>query len=197
MSHHLKLKVTAEGVETEEQAGFLRRSHCDSAQGYLFGRPMDAAPLGALLDNGSGPPLWSGPRGSRRSLLLVDDDPDTLDTLQSVLQVDGYDIHTATSAQEAFDLLANTRIAVIVSDQRMSGMSGIEFLRRAKTMYPDTLRIVLSEDTDPATVTAAINEGAVYKFLTKPCTNADLREDVRQAFHRHEHEALRRDPQER
>jgi FixJ family two-component response regulator len=64
-------------------------------------------------------------------------------------------------------------------------------------MYPDTLRIVLSEDTDPATVTAAINEGAVYKFLTKPCTNADLREDVRQAFHRHEHEALRRDPQER
>jgi diguanylate cyclase (GGDEF)-like protein len=193
MSHHLKLKVTAEGVETEEQAGFLRLCHCDSAQGYLFGRPMDAEALGALLDNRTGPPLWSGPRGSQRSLLLVDDDPDTLELLQSVLKGDGYDIHTAASAQQALDLLANTRIAVIVTDQRMTGMSGIEFLRRAKIMYPDTLRIVLSGHTDPATVTAAINEGAVYKYLTKPCANAALREDVRRAFHSHEQEALRRD----
>ena len=194
MAHHLKLKVTAEGVETDEQAGFLHRSHCDSAQGYLFGRPMDAAHLGALLDNRSEPPLWSGPSGPQRSLLLVDDDPDTLHRLQSALQVDGYDIHTATSAQQALDLLAHTRIAVTVSDQRMSGMSGIEFLRRAKIMYPDTLRIVLSGYTDPATATAATNEGAVYKVVTKPWTNAALRKDVRRAFHRHEQEGLRRDP---
>ena len=128
-------------------------------------------------------------------MLLVDDDPDTLYTLRSVLQVDGYDIHTATSAQQALDVLARTRIAVIVSDQRMPGMTGTEFLRRAKIMYPETLRIVLSGDPDPATVTAAINDGAVYKFLTKPCTNADLREDIRRAFHHHEEDAQRRNPE--
>jgi EAL domain-containing protein (putative c-di-GMP-specific phosphodiesterase class I)/ActR/RegA family two-component response regulator len=192
MAHNLKLQVTAEGVETAEQAGFLRRCHCDSAQGFLFSRPVAAAELSALLDNPLGPPLWSDPRGSRRSLLLVDDDPDVLGMLQSALHNGGYEIHTAGSAQQALELLANTQVSVIVTDQRMVGMSGIEFLRRAKILYPDSLRIVLSGQTDHDTVTAAINDGAVYKFLTKPCDNDALRDDVRQAFHRHEEESTRR-----
>jgi DNA-binding NtrC family response regulator len=125
-------------------------------------------------------------------LLLVDDDPDVLGMLQSALHNGGYEIHTAGSAQQALELLATTQVSVIVTDQRMVGMSGIEFLRRAKILYPDSLRIVLSGQTDHDTVTAAINDGAVYKFLTKPCDNDALRDDVRQAFHRHEEESTRR-----
>ena len=68
----------------------------------------------------------------------------------------------------------------------MPGMNGAEFLSRVKKLYPETVRIVLSGFTDLATVTAAVNEGAIYKFLTKPWEDDALREDIRQAFHRYE-----------
>jgi EAL domain-containing protein (putative c-di-GMP-specific phosphodiesterase class I)/CheY-like chemotaxis protein len=188
MSHHLQLRVTAEGVETEEQAGFLRRCQCDIVQGFLFGAPVPAEQLGALLDSRGGVPLLQEPRGSARSLLLVDDEENNLRALQRVLRRDGYDIHTATSAQQALEVLAHTRISVIVSDQRMPGMSGTELLTRAKMLYPDTVRIILSGFTDLGTITAAINEGAIYKFLTKPWEDDVLRDDIRGAFRLHEHQ---------
>ena len=71
---------------------------------------------------------------------------------------------------------------MIVSDQRMPKMTGVEFLREVKRRYPDTVRIVLSGYTDLQSVTAAINEGAIYKFLTKPWDDELLRADVREAF---------------
>jgi FixJ family two-component response regulator len=74
---------------------------------------------------------------------------------------------------------------VIVSDQRMPDVSGMEFLIRVKALYPDTIRIVLSGYTDLATVTSVVNEGAVYKFLTKPWNDDALRRDIRQAFRLH------------
>ncbi|MEO8674464.1 MAG: EAL domain-containing protein [Casimicrobiaceae bacterium] len=186
MSHHLKLQVTAEGVETEEQAGFLRRCQCDIVQGFLFGHPVTAAQMSIVLDSHGSVPLLQGPRGSSRSLLLVDDEENNLRALKRVLRRDGYDIHTATSAQQALELLAHTDIAVIVSDQRMPGMSGTELLARAKSLYPATIRIILSGFTDLGMITSAINEGAVYKFLTKPWEDEALREDIRGAFRLHE-----------
>jgi DNA-binding NtrC family response regulator len=71
---------------------------------------------------------------------------------------------------------------VIITDQRMPGMTGVELLRRAKTLYPDTIRMVLSGYTELQSVTDAINEGAVYRFLTKPWDDEQLREQVRKAF---------------
>lgn len=186
MAHHLRLKVTAEGIETEEQAGFLRRNHCDIVQGYLFGRPVSAAQMSVVLDGGGGPPLLAKPSGTSRVLLLVDDDKNNLRALQRVLRHEGYDIQTATSPERGLEILANTRASVIVSEQRMPGMNGAEFLSRVKKLYPETVRIVLSGFTDLATVTAAVNEGAIYKFLTKPWEDDALREDIRQAFHRYE-----------
>jgi CheY-like chemotaxis protein len=192
MSHHLKLQVTAEGVETEEQAGFLRRCQCDIVQGFLFGRPVSAAQMGAVLDSHSSLPLLPGPAGSSRSLLIVDDEENNLRALQRVLRRDGYDIHTASSAQEALELLAHTRISVIVADQRMPGMSGTELLARAKSLYPETIRIILSGFSDIGTITAAINEGAVYKFLTKPWEDETLRKDIHGAFRLHEQQGANR-----
>jgi DNA-binding NtrC family response regulator len=99
-----------------------------------------------------------------------------------MLRRDGYRILTATSADDALDILGRTDVQVVLSDQRMPGISGTELLSRVKDMYPKTVRIVLSGYTDLAAVTAAINQGAIYKFLTKPWDDEDLRLQIRDAF---------------
>jgi CheY-like chemotaxis protein len=181
MAHQMKLKVVAEGVETEEQANFLRRAGCDVLQGFLFSPAVAPAKLLDLLDSVGTRPLLA-PSDTALSLLLVDDEENNLKALRRVFHAEGYQIHTARSAREAFAILANTSIGVVVSDQRMPEMSGTEFLTRVKALYPHTVRIVLSGYTDLASVTSVINEGAIYKFLTKPWDDDALRSDVRQAF---------------
>jgi DNA-binding NtrC family response regulator len=71
---------------------------------------------------------------------------------------------------------------VILSDQRMPDISGTEFFSQVKDMYPDTIRIVLSGYTDLRSVTEAINKGAIYKFMTKPWQDEELRNEIKQAF---------------
>jgi FixJ family two-component response regulator len=106
--------------------------------------------------------------------------------LNRLLRRDGYKILRANSARAGLELLAENRVGVILSDQRMPEMSGVEFFRKAKQLYPDTIRIVLSGYTELKSVTDAINEGSVYKFLTKPWEDDLLREHVREAFVRYE-----------
>ena len=83
-------------------------------------------------------------------------------------------------------MLTQREVGVIVSDQRMPGMTGVEFLSEVKELYPDTVRIVLSGYTELNSVTDAINRGAVYKFLTKPWEDDLLRANVDEAFRRYE-----------
>lgn len=99
---------------------------------------------------------------------------------------EGYRVLVAESGKQGLELLATNHVGVIISDQRMPEMTGVEFLRRVKALYPDTVRIVLSGYTDLKSITDAINEGAIYKFLTKPWEDEQLRENVREAFLRHE-----------
>lgn len=68
----------------------------------------------------------------------------------------------------------------------MPGMTGVEFLSLAKTRHPDTIRIILSGYTELQSVIDAVNEGAIYKFLTKPCADTTLRGHIREAFERKE-----------
>jgi len=117
-----------------------------------------------------------------RTLLLVDDEPNILNALQRALRRDGYRILASDDPHEALNILAEERVDVILSDQRMPGMSGVEFLRLAKETHPETMRIVLSGYTDLQFITDAINEGAIYKFLTKPWDDEQLREHIREAF---------------
>lgn len=191
MGHELHLKVIAEGVETEAQFGYLLRNHCDEFQGFLFSPPVPAEEATALLAKRYVAPMVMSLARPERGLLLVDDEENVLRALVRVLRRDGYVIHTATNATEGFELLAKNRVQVIVSDQRMPGISGTQFLSRVKEMYPDTMRIVLSGYTDLATLTDAINRGAIYKFLTKPWDDEDLREQVRDAFRQYDERAAR------
>ena len=109
-----------------------------------------------------------------------------LRSLVRLFRRDGYRILAVSSVSEALSLLATNEIQVILSDQRMSEMSGTEFLSQVKMLYPDTVRIVLSGYADLSTVTEAINRGAIYRFLTKPWNDAELREHIQQAFRTYE-----------
>ena len=117
-----------------------------------------------------------------RTLLLVDDEENILAAMRRVLRREGYRILTAGSGQEGLELLAANPVDVIVSDQRMPNMSGVEFLRQAKATYPETVRIVLSGYTELQSITDAINEGAIYKFLTKPWEDELIRANIAEAF---------------
>ncbi len=186
MAHHLGLEVVAEGVETEAHATYLRKNHCDLLQGFAFARPMPFDELLAFLNaQASGNTSGSDSDDSNeheRTLLLLDDEENILRALTRVLRRDGYRILSTTSVKEAFSLLASHQVQVIVSDQRMPEMSGTDFLSEVKAIHPDTVRIVLSGYTDLKSVTDAINEGAIYKFLTKPWDDQQIREHIQQAF---------------
>jgi len=121
-----------------------------------------------------------------RTLLLVDDEINILSSLKRLLRHDKYNIVTANNGQEALAALHEQVVDVIVTDQRMPGMTGVDFLRLAKESHPDTVRIVLSGYTELQSVTDAVNEGAAYKFLTKPWDDIQLRGHVAEAFRRKE-----------
>jgi diguanylate cyclase (GGDEF)-like protein len=189
MGHRLGMKVTAKGVETEAELGFLRRNHCDYFVGHLFSPPLPAEQLDDLIRRRFLLPGAFAATRPERTVLLLDDEENVLRSLARLFRRDGYNILTASSVREAFDLLASNAVQVIVSDQRMPDMTGTEFLARVRDLYPDTIRMVLSGYTDLATITEAINLGAIYRFLTKPWNDDELREHIQAAFRAHERRA--------
>ena len=116
------------------------------------------------------------------TILLVDDEENILSSLKRLLRRDGYRILTANGGAAGLEILAGERVDVILSDQRMPYMTGVEFLRQVKNLYPDTVRMVLSGYTELQSITDAINEGAIYKFLTKPWDDEQLRAIISEAF---------------
>ncbi|HJV03302.1 MAG TPA: EAL domain-containing protein [Burkholderiaceae bacterium] len=184
MAHSLKLRVIAEGVESRPQLEYLRRNRCDEMQGFYFSRPLPAAEMGALVEAGKGlPPEAGGQDTPAQTLLIVDDDVNVLSSLHRLFRRDGYQILTAVSPAEGFELLALHPVQVILCDQRMPIMSGTEFLSKVKEMYPDTIRIILSGYTGLEAVLDSINRGAIYRFYTKPWDDTQLRDNIRLAFH--------------
>jgi diguanylate cyclase (GGDEF)-like protein/PAS domain S-box-containing protein len=182
MAHSLKLDVIAEGVETAAQLNYLRRHHCDEIQGYYFSRPLDAEAVTGLLREKQGLPLPDHQDVARTTLLIVDDDPLMIAMLTDLFDNDGYQIVSASCAEDGFDVLALNDVQVILCDQSLPGMNGTDFLHRVKEMYPDTLRIILSGKSDTATIMAAFNCGAIFRFYTKPWDGKLLRENIRDAF---------------
>lgn len=117
-----------------------------------------------------------------RTLLLVDDEEGILHALSRLLHKEGYRLLTAGSGEDALRLLQEQEVHVILSDQRMPGMSGVELLTWVKAQYPDIIRMVLSGYADIEAVSEAINQGQVYKFLFKPWQNDALLATLREAF---------------
>ena len=119
----------------------------------------------------------------QHKVLIVDDDPTIRDLLKDVLSLEPYAILSAGSAEEALAMLAQESVDVVISDEKMPGMSGSEFLSVVRQDYPDTIRMILTGHASLETAIRAINEGEIYRFFTKPCNVFDLAMTTRQALH--------------
>ncbi len=119
-------------------------------------------------------------------ILCVDDEGNVLKSLKRVFLDDDYEILTASSGEEGIEILKNKQPGqVVISDYRMPGMDGVEFLRTVYDNWPDTVRIVLSGYADTGSVVEAINEGQIYKFIPKPWNDDDLRVTVTNALEKY------------
>ncbi len=119
---------------------------------------------------------------ARYSVLFVDDEPEILKALTRVFRKSSYRILTAKSAAAAWDILKKEPVQVIVSDLRMTRHSGTDLLKKVKTAYPDIVRIILTGYADVNSVMDAVNQGAVYKFITKPWNEEELKLSIRLAL---------------
>jgi EAL domain-containing protein (putative c-di-GMP-specific phosphodiesterase class I)/CheY-like chemotaxis protein len=183
LAHNLKLKVVAEGVETEAQLRFLRSHGCDEMQGYYFARPQNLEDCTRFLaeDRRLQLPAAEEPAATP-TVLIVDDNEDDLELMIRALKPDGYRVFTARSAQAAFDLLNLHEIGIVISDQSMPGMDGVRFLTSVRKLYPEAVRIVASGSSNVASVTDAVNEAGIHKFLSKSLEAARLSAEIREAY---------------
>lgn len=123
-------------------------------------------------------------------ILLVDDEENVLKALTRSLRNEPYEITCASSASQAFTYFAEKPFDLVVSDYKMPKINGIELLTRIHEDYPDTIRIILTGYADLDAAIAAINQGGVYRFLTKPWNDEDLKLTIRLAL---EHLRLERE----
>jgi response regulator RpfG family c-di-GMP phosphodiesterase len=118
-------------------------------------------------------------------VLFVDDEPNVLASARRQFRKD-FDVHTADSGAAGLAILATAGpFAAVVSDMRMPGMNGAEFLAEARRIAPDTVRMILSGQSDLDAAIAAVNDGRIFRFLTKPCTSDALRAAVEAAVAQH------------
>lgn len=118
-------------------------------------------------------------------ILIVDDEPENVRSLERLFRED-YDVLTAGSGADALFLLEHHDMAVLIADQRMPEMSGIELMQRTARLRPHLVRILLTGYTDVDSLIEAINSGHVYKYLTKPWNNEDLLLTVARALEHYE-----------
>src|SRR5438093_4442430 len=121
----------------------------------------------------------------RKTILVVDDEPDVVRSVKDLLRLD-YRVLGATRATEALELMQKEPVQVVMSDQRMPEMSGVEFLRRAREMRPDAVRLLFTGYADIRAVIDAINQGNVYRYITKPWDPDELQTVIREACERHD-----------
>lgn len=126
-----------------------------------------------LTEPESGPP----------TMLLVDDEAHVLDALRRLFRAEKYNVLTATSGADGLESLRENDIDLIISDMRMPGMMGDEFLRQASELFPETQRILLTGYADLDSAVSAINSGHIYSYQTKPWDNQALKLAVSQALH--------------
>jgi DNA-binding NtrC family response regulator len=114
-------------------------------------------------------------------ILIVDDEPANLRALERLFR-QHYEVLTANSGAEALEILGHHDVALLITDQRMPGMTGIELLKRTMSLRPRMVRMILTGYTDVEALVEAINCGEVYRYVTKPWSNEELRVTVKRAL---------------
>lgn len=121
----------------------------------------------------------------KHTILCVDDEADNVDALERLFRRK-YDVIKATSGASALKVIRERRVSVIVTDQRMPNMTGVEFLAQSMKTHPDAIRILLTGFTDIDSVIAAVNSGQIYRYVTKPWDPHDLVNTVDKAIEKYE-----------
>ncbi|HLZ18286.1 MAG TPA: HD domain-containing phosphohydrolase [Smithellaceae bacterium] len=117
----------------------------------------------------------------QHSILLIDDEEAILDIMSMMLADEGYDLHTANSAEQGIKILQeNPNFSLIISDQLMPGMTGVQFFTKARVISPNALRVLLTGYTDTEAIIEAINSGGIHLYLTKPWRKDDLLYSINQ-----------------
>ena len=118
---------------------------------------------------------------TKGNLLIIDDEIEVLNTLKRVFYKD-YNLHITQSPKEAFNIMGKFNIGVILCDQHMPEMKGSEFFTIIKDLYPNTIRILITGYSELSDVIMSINEGHIFRYLTKPWNLFDLKNSVNEAF---------------
>ena len=121
----------------------------------------------------------------RHTILVVDDEPDVVKSVRDLLRLD-YNVLGATGAEEGMRMLAENEVHVVMTDQRMPGMSGVEFLSRIRGEHPEAVRLLFTGYADIRAVIDAINQGNVYRYVTKPWDPDELNTVIREAIQRYD-----------
>jgi len=123
----------------------------------------------------------------KHTVLLVDDDVNVLHGLARTLRHQPYDLFTARSGEEAVDILKRSPVDLVVTDERMPGMSGGDLLAWITKHAPDIMRIVLTGHATTETAIRAINEGEVFQYFTKPCNEIAVALAIHKALETRDH----------
>ncbi|MDE0910137.1 MAG: response regulator [Myxococcota bacterium] len=123
---------------------------------------------------------------TEHAVLFLDDEPNILKAIQRLLRNEPMRVLTATDPNEALDILRETPTQVVVTDQRMPSMSGVDFLSAVRDQHADVVRIMLTGYTEMNIAVEAINKGEIYRLITKPWNDDELRSTLRQAFDHHD-----------
>lgn len=116
------------------------------------------------------------------SLLIVDDDKNLLQSMKRALKRENYRLYFAENGRSALERLDSIQVDMVISDYQMPGMDGVRLLQEIKARYPEVLTIMMTGLEDLEVAVKAINKAGVYKFITKPWDNEDLRITVRRAL---------------
>jgi two-component system, probable response regulator PhcQ len=116
------------------------------------------------------------------AILFVDDEPNVIKALERSLLDEPYALQAAASGEEALQLAVSRRFKVVISDERMPGMDGAEFLSIVKERYPETVRIMLTGYASIESTMRAVNSGEIYRFFTKPWNDIELKLALRSAI---------------
>src|SRR5437773_1629007 len=119
-------------------------------------------------------------RKAKHCLLVVDDEADLVHSVQDLLRFD-YRVLGATRAVDGLRIMEKEQVHIVMTDQRMPEMTGVEFLRRLRESYPDVIRLLFTAYADIKAVTDAINQGSVYRYITKPFEPQELHAVLNQA----------------
>jgi response regulator RpfG family c-di-GMP phosphodiesterase len=122
----------------------------------------------------------------QQTVLFVDDEVNILKAVQRLFRNEPFRVLAASRAREALELLENESPQVVVTDQRMPEMSGVDLLSAVRERHPDVVRMMLTGYTEIDVAVEAINRGAIYRLITKPWNDEELKATIRQALEQHE-----------